>query len=140
MLLIFICLEMEVYVVLLFLWTGHDIFLLYAQQISIICLPFPLFLLWFWYSSMVLCCCNINLLESGHFHYFQYDFNIFQWSYFVIFFNDFLVISTFLGVAISRGHYCRWEALSPPSPFRPEYYWHMSNISSTCIFLGIFLG
>ena len=96
MLLIFLCLEMEVYVVLLFLWTGHDIFLLYAQQISIICL-------------------------SGHFYYFQYDFNIFQWSYFVIFFNDFLVISTFLGVAISRGHYCRWEALAPSSPFRPEY-------------------
>ena len=28
---------------------------------------------------------------------------------------------TFLGVAISKGHYCLWEELPPPSPFRPEY-------------------
>ena len=36
--------------------------------------------------------------------------------------NDFLPVPTFLGVAISRGHYCRWEAQAPPSPFRPEYW------------------
>ena len=41
---------------------------------------------------------------------------------FIIFYQkELFVISTFLGVAISRGHYCRWEALAPPSPFRPEY-------------------
>ena len=50
--------------------------------------------------------------------------------------NHFFLIPTFLGVAISRGHYCRWEAQAPPSPFRPEYrqissshigpeYWYM---------------
>ena len=46
------------------------------------------------------------------------------------------VISTFLGVAISRGHYCRWEAPTPPSPLRPDY-WNSSSQLYIFSFLNI---
>ena len=55
--------------------------------------------------------------------FFAFVSSHFPPSFFILYspFNNYVDAFTFLGVAISKGHYCLWRELGPPSPFRPEY-------------------